>query len=236
MPVNYDDLEVLHEDAFETFDNWHHEGIGEIAPAPDGGMRLHCHGSRQGGQGCMAFFRPNLPDQIAFEYDITIRSHGGLVINYIAIRGLNREDMIRDHGQRLAERNGIMANYYDRKWGLQSYHVSFSRFNDDGVHTSTSNWRRNPGGLLAGHGIDPCCELDRTYRIRITKDEGHCQFYVDGVFAHGFIDRDILRLPLPSEGKFGFRTIGSDVKVDIANFKVSRIPPAHETRSFNGLF
>jgi hypothetical protein len=234
MPIDYPNGECLHAEDFANFDNWHHEGIGAIMAAPDGGMRLHCHGSRQGAEGCMAFFRPNLPDQIAIEYDATIRSQGGLLINYVAIRGLNHEDMIRD-AKRLPPRTGIMANYFSREWGLQSYHVSISRFDDKGRHTGTSNWRRNPGCLLIGHGIDPCKEIGRAYRIRLTKDEGACQCFVDDTYAHGFIDRDTLRYPIPDNGKFGFRLIGSDVMVDIRNFRVFRVPPSPDIRKHHGL-
>ena len=48
---------------------------------------------------------------------------------------------------RLEPRDGIFPNYYGKKWGLQSYHVSVSRFRDEDKHTGTSNWRRNPGCL-----------------------------------------------------------------------------------------
>ena len=222
MPVDYADGELLHSEDFKGLAAWHHEGTGELAQAPEGGMRLHCLGSRQGGEGCMAFFRPDLPDQIAIEYDLTVRSQGGLVINYIAIRGLGGEDMIAD-AQKLPARTGVMRDYWSAKWGLQSYHVSISRFNDKGEHTETSNWRRNPGLLLAGHGVDPCQEIGRTYRVRITKDAGHLQMYVDGRFAHGLVDRDESRHPIPDHGKFGFRLIGSDVMADVADFSVHRI-------------
>ena len=224
MPIEYDDVALLHSDGFESFDAWHHEGVGQIERAPEGGMRLHCLGSRQGGEGCMAFFRPDLPDQIAVSYDLTVRSHGGLVINYVAIRGLNGEDLITD-ADKLEPRTGIMRNYWSARWGLQSYHVSVSRFNDKGEHTETSNWRRNPGCLLAGHGVDPCQEIGRRYRVRLVKDAGHLQFYVDGKFAHGLIDRDTSRHPIPDGGKFGFRLIGSDVMADVANFSVHRVEP-----------
>jgi len=222
MPVHYENLELLYSDDFESREHWHHEGIGELAAAPEGGMRLHCHGSRQGGRGCMAFFRPTLPDQVAYEYDITVRSHGGLVINYLAIRGLNDEDMIED-AHMLRPREGIMANYYALKWGLQSYHVSFSRFGDDGKHTGTSNWRKNPGAALIGHGNDLVTEVNRTFHMRVSKDWGHCQCYVDGRYAHGFIDRDNVTEKIPDTGKFGFRLIGSDVMADIHHFRVCRI-------------
>jgi hypothetical protein len=195
---------------------------------------MHCHGSQQGGPACMAFFRPDLPDQIAVDYDLTIRSHGGLFITYFAIRGLNGEDLITDTPGRLPPREGKMANYFHSQWGLQSYHVSISRFDDDGTHTGTSNWRRNPGLLMAGHGIDPCCRIDHTYHIRLTKDAGSCQLYVDGQFAHGFVDRDTAHRPIPDWGKLGFRVIGSDVMIDLAHLRIHRIDQAPAARTQNG--
>ncbi len=59
-------------------------------------------------------------------------------------------------------------------------------------------------------------------RTRITKDHGHCQLFVDDVFAHGFLDYDEAR-PIPDYGKFGFRLIGSDVMADIHHFRVYRV-------------
>ena len=222
MPLDYENKELLHEDHFTDLSRWHHEGLGSLGTLNGGGMHLVCPGSKQGGAGCMAFFRPTLPDQIAVEYDIVIHSHGGLVINYVAIRGLQGEDLITD-AARLEPRTGEMKNYFARKWGLQSYHVSFSRFDDQGRHTNTSNWRRNPGLLLVGHGNDPARELGRTYHVRITKDEGYLQLFVDGIFAHGVVDRDTSHYPIPDSGKFGFRLIGSDVSADVFQFRVHRI-------------
>ena len=224
MPVVYENKELLHSDDFENFNNWHHEGAGKIQAAPDGGMRLHCFGSRQGREGCMAFFRPTLPDHIAVEYDVTVRSHGGLVINYIAIRGLNGKDLIEDR-EALPPRTGVMADYYSATKGLQSYHISYSRFSDKGEHTETSHIRRNPGALLISQGLDPCTEINRQYHIRICKTKGHFQFHVDGRYSHGFFDRDTTTHPVPDYGKFGFRLIGSDVMADVANFRVHAIEP-----------
>ncbi|MFW6158026.1 MAG: DUF1961 family protein [Planctomycetota bacterium] len=224
MPMQYENGELLHRDDFEDFENWHHEGAGEIERAPEGGMRLHCFGSRQGGPGCMAFFRPTLPDHVAFEYDVTVRSHGGLVINYVAIRGLNGEDLIEDRDI-LPDRTGVMRDYYSAEQGLQSYHISYSRFDDEGVHTETSNARRNPGCLLISQGIDPCTEINRGYHVRICKTKGHVQFFVDGHYSHGFFDRDTTEYPIPDTGKFGFRLIGSDVMADVESFRVCAIEP-----------
>ena len=141
-------------------------------------------------------YRPNLPDGIAVTYDLVVNSHGGLIINYLALRGLNGDDVITDIA-RLSPRSGGMKNYYAAQWGLQSYHVSISRFDDDGHHSATSNWRRNPGCILAGHGIDPVKEIDRRYTIRVTKDFGCMKLFVNGEFAHGFIDRSENVNPIP---------------------------------------
>ena len=187
-------------------------------------MRLHCFGSRQGREGCMAFFRPTLPDRIAVEYDLCVRSHGGLVINFVAMRGLNGEDMIEDR-DRLMARTGIFADYLTRRAGLQSYHVSISRFFDEGQHSNTSNWRRNPGLLLMAHGMDKVTEINRVFHIRVVKDGGHCHIDVDGTTTIGFVDRDTSRFPIPDYGKFGFRVIGRDVMADISNFKVFAVEP-----------
>jgi hypothetical protein len=222
MPVEYENIELLCQDSFADFANWHHEGIGRIVAAPGGGMRLHCLGSRQGSEGCMAFFRPDLTEAIAVEYDVTIRGQGGLMINYNAIRGLKGEDLIADR-DRLPPRTGVMADYFSQRQGLQSFHVSLSRFDDQGRHTGTSNWRRNPGGLLIGHGNDPIREIGRSYHVRLTKDRGHLQCFVDGVFAHCAFDRDESKHPIPDTGKFGFRLVGSDVAVDVRNFRAHRI-------------
>ncbi|OGV62119.1 MAG: hypothetical protein A2498_07855 [Lentisphaerae bacterium RIFOXYC12_FULL_60_16] len=225
MPIDYPNETLLHRDDFTDFSRWHHEGIGRLEPVPGAnGMRLHCDGSAQGKEACMAFFRPDLPDPVVIEYDLMVHSQGGLIINYFALRGLNGEDVIADR-DKLPPRTGIMANYFSTRWKLQSYHVSFSRFDDRGVHTGTSNWRRNPGGLLVGHGNDPVMEIGRRYHLRFTKDRGHLQSYVDGIYAHGVMDRDTSQYPIPDTGKFGFRLIGSNVKADISAFRVFQTTP-----------
>lgn len=215
--------QLLHQEDFSAgFERWHHEGIGQLAPAPGGGMRLHCLGSTQGHEACMAFFKPNLPDRIAVSYDLTVRSQGGLVINYIAIRGLAGEDLVADR-DKLPPRSGVMADYFSKHRGLQSFHLSMSRFNDKGQHTGTCNVRRNPGSLLVAHGMDMIKEINRTYRITLMKDAGHLQLLVDDQHILGVVERDVSQYPIPDTGKFGFRLIGSDVKADIANFTVHQL-------------
>lgn len=218
MTIEYTDLETLVEASDPA--SWVHEGVGSIEATADGAVRLTCRGSRQGQEGCMAFLRQPLPDQIAVEYTLTVKSRGGLIINYLALRGVNGEDLF---DPRLPKRTGIMPNYWATQWGLQSYHVSICRFNDRGQHTGTSNWRRNPGARLVGHGEDPIREIDRAYRVRITKDRGHGQLFVDGVFAHGFVDHATNLGPIPDHGRFGFRLVGQNVVAEFRDLSVRRI-------------
>ena len=70
----------------------------------------------------------------------------------------------------------------------------------------------------------------RRYRIRLTTDAGALQLFVEGVFAHGAVDRDTSRYPIPDQGKFGFCPIGSDVRADVFGFRVFRIEPNAEVR------
>jgi len=222
MPIFYEFAEELHRDDFVDFTGWYHEGVGSLGRAPDGGMRLYCLGSRQGREGCMAFFRPDLPDRIAIEYDLTVRSTGGLVINYLAMRGLKGEDLIEDR-DKLPPRTCIMSDYTKTPMGLQSYHVSVSRFDDAGRHAGTSNWRRNPGGRLIGHGLDPINRINHTFHMQLIKDGGSCQLFVDGRFAHGFVDYAEQFGPIPDHGKFGFRVVGADVMADVHHLRVRRL-------------
>jgi hypothetical protein len=182
-------------------------------------MRIECIGSQQGGPGCQAFCRRDFPDGIALEYDLKVKTNNGLVITFVAMQGLEGEDIITD----LPEREGVFADYVGADAPMRSYHVSVSRYDDDGTHTGVSNWRRNPGLNLVGQGDDLCKEIGRQYRIRIVKDGPHCQLGVDGTLAHEFTDPDELPDEIPSEGKIGFRAIGSKVIAEIGGLQVRRL-------------
>lgn len=206
---------LFHED-FKDLSNWHHEGAGRILLSAPGILRIECIGSQQGGAGSQAFCRLDFPDSIAVEYDLKVLTRNGLLITFVAMKGLQGEDMIRD----LPPRKGVFADYTSADSRLRSYHVSISRYDDRGVHTGVSNWRRNPGLHLMGQGPDLCKEIGRWYRIRIVKAGRHLQLGVDGKLAHEFTDPDTLSTPLPTDGKVGFRAIGANVQALIKNFRV----------------
>lgn len=210
--------QVLYEDAFENLVNWHHEGRGELTQPEPHLMQLNCVGSRQGRAGCMAFCRTDFPDHICIEYDLKALTTNGLVITFIAARGRNGEDMITD----LPPREGIFADYNSNP-GLRCYHTSISRYGDSGNHTGVSNWRRNPGMFMMGQQKDLCREPRKWHHVQIVKQGPLLQMAVDGELAGGFMDPDEIPEPIPSEGKVGYRAIGTEVLAQIRHFKVTAL-------------
>jgi len=211
---------VLLEDHFASPDQWHHEGIGSITIRRPGIMELVCEGSAQGEQGCMVFTQQDLPDSITMEFCLKVLTTRGLVIVMIGVQGTAGEDLITE----LPPRRGIFADYVFNP-RIRAYHVSLSRYDDDGGHTGVSNWRRSPGLALMGEQADLCKEPERWYALRLTKLGGHLQLEVDGQFAGGFIDPGEVPGPFPGRGKLGFRLIGNDVKALVANLRVRRYAP-----------
>jgi hypothetical protein len=210
--------EILYRDDFSDLTNWHHEGVGSLTRPESGIMQINCRGSRQGAEGCMAFCRADFPDDICVEYEMKALTTKGLLITFIAAEGRQGEDIITG----LAPRTGVFKDYTDSPF-LRCYHLSLSRYDDDGKHTGTSNWRRNPGFfLMAGHE-DLCRQPEVWYKIAIYKKGPLLMLTVDEKDAGGFIDPQIIPDPIPCAGKVGFRTIGADVSVQIRKFKVSKL-------------
>jgi len=207
---------VLFEAKFTDLSNWHHEGGGRIFIPEPGVLRVECIGSQQGGIGAQAFCRQDFPDSIAIEYDLKVLTNNGLLITFVAMKGLEGEDMITG----LPPREGRFNEYTGADARLRSYHVSVSRYDDEGRHTGVSNWRRNPGLHLMSQGPDLCKEIGKWYRVRIVKQGRHLQLGVDGRLAHEFTDPGELPTPLPTDGKVGFRAIGANVQALIKNFRV----------------
>jgi hypothetical protein len=207
---------VLFEEHFKDLDNWHHEGTGRIFIPESGLLRIECISSQQGDMGTQAFCRLDFPDSIAIEYDLKVLTNYGLIITFVAMMGLEGQDMLTA----LPPRKGMFKEYTGNDAGLRSYHVSISRYDDAGNHTGVSNWRRNPGLHLMSQGPDLCKKIQRWYRIRIVKNGHHCQLGVNGQLAHEFIDPGDIATPLPTDGKVGFRAIGANVQALIRNFRV----------------
>jgi len=217
---------VLVEEDFENLDNWHLEGHVEGVSQPEPGvLRLDCTGSQQGGIGVHAFYKEDLPDNIAIEYTMYAESNNGLLITFFAMQGVGGEDALTE----LPPREGRFRNYTgsppEHPHVPRSYHVSLSRYDDEGNHTGVSNWRRNPGLHLVGQGPDPCEEIERAYRVTIIKQGPRCQLQVDGEVISEFVDTldPAEHGPIPTAGKIGFRAIGAKAIFRIQDFRVTAL-------------
>jgi hypothetical protein len=211
---------VLFEERFENLAGWHLEGnTNRISIMPGGGLRIDCTGSAQGGIGAHAICRRDFPDRIALSYDLFVETRNGLLITFLALRGTNGADAIAG----VPPREGWFREYTGKDAAVRSYHVSLSRYDDAGVHTGVSNWRRNPGLHLMADASDPCKEIRTPYRVVLIKDGARCQLQVDGRLVSDFTDPGTLPGPLPDGGKIGFRAIGAEAIVRIANLRVTAL-------------
>ncbi len=210
--------DLIFSENFEDLRNWHHEGRGNLSQPDSGIMQINCIGSAQGGVGCMAFCNKTFPDNLCIEYDLKVLTTNGLIITFIACNGRRGEDMLTQ----LPARKGSFADYVYNP-DLRSYHISLSRYDDNGNHTGVSNWRRNPGLFLMGQQVDLCQKPQTWYHIKIVKADNLLQLWVNNLFAGGFRDKNEIPEPIPQQGKIGFRAIGSNVIAQIKNFKVSLI-------------
>ena len=210
----------LLEEPFTTLDRWHLEGLtsGATIPTP-GSLRLACEGSIQGREGVMAFSRQDFPDNLAVEYDLLVENHDGLLITFVAMQGLNGEDAITG----VPARTGIFNDYVGPHATTRSYHVSVCRYNDKGLHTGVSNWRRNPGLNLLVSGEDLCQQTNTPYHVRITKSGPRLAIFVNGQPGAACTDPQTLPGPIPTAGKIGFRAIGRKAVFRISNLKVSSL-------------
>ncbi len=209
---------MLFEEKFVDLANWRHEGAGRMVLDKEekGSMRVEIVGSQQGKAGSQAFCTKDLPDNIAVEYDIKVLTTKGLVLSFVAMRGAKGEDMF-DSG--MPKREGIFDDYV-RNPLLRSYHVSMSRYGDNGVHTGVSNFRRNPGLVMMGQGPDLCEKTGKWYGVRLVKDGPRLQLGIDGRLAHEFTDPLELDTAVPDGGKVGFRAIGAEVRALVRKFRV----------------
>src|SRR4051794_33890223 len=83
---------VLLDEKFQNLDRWHLEGQKEAISIPEPGqLRLACE-STMGQVGAMAFCKEDFPDNIAIEYDLVVENHNGLLITFVAMKGVNGED------------------------------------------------------------------------------------------------------------------------------------------------
>ena len=72
-------------------------------------------------------------------------------------------------------------------------------------------------------GKDLCKEPQKKYHVAFFKRGPQLQIQVDGKIASGFTDPEKLPGQIPTDGKIGFRLIGSQAVARFSNFKVTAL-------------
>ena len=199
---------LLFSDDFETMENWFVEAAGRVELV-EGAMRVI---SESHDKGIHAWFRPDLPDNVQIEYDMTLHGPEGFALVFFCTRAVNSGDMLGD----LAVRDGGFDDYV-RNPKMRSYHFSVHRKWAGGwVHGANLN--KNPGKtLLQRNAVDPCppAEGDQTYHMVLIKIGGRIQLFVNDELVLFYLDDED---PYPG-GRFGFRQIYM-TKIDYSNLRV----------------
>jgi len=198
---------------FDELTEWSIEGPEGEAGIVDGALRITSTSDRFG---VHAWYRPDLPDSVVVEYDMTFHGKAGFALVFFCARGAAEQDILTE----MPERGGRFAQYV-RNDDFLAYHLSVHR------HGATSwvngaNLNKNPGKrLVQRNAVDPCppAEGTQTYRIRLVKLGNRIEFFVD--------ERPVLFWfddageGCYDGGKFGFRQIYRSA-ITYDNFRVYR--------------
>ena len=188
----------LFREDYDTMDRWFIEGSEGRAEMVNGALRVVSTSHRKG---VHAWFRPDLPDSVRIEYDMTVHGPKGFALVFFCARGAKGEDILTG----LPPRDGTFAQYV-RNPEFRSYHLSVHRY---GIRSwvEGANLNKNPGKrLVQRNAVDPCppSEGDQTYHIVLIKMGPRIQFFVDDRLVLFYMDEH----PQPyTGGKFGFRQI-----------------------------
>ena len=189
---------LLFEDTCETMESWFVEGEGR-ADVVDGALRVV---STSNELGCHAWFRPDLPDNVIIEYDMTVHGPEGFALVFFCARGAQGEDIIAG----LRPRTGSFGEYVANKQ-LLCYHLSVHRMGPQERYVEGANLNRNPPKtLIQRNAVDPCppAKGDQSYHLRLIKMGRSIRFYVNRELVFYCFDES----PQPyGGGKFGFRQI-----------------------------
>ena len=209
---------LLLQDDCDAMENWFIEarenGSGEIA---DGALRVT---STSQGKGMHAWFRPDLPDNVRIEYDMTVHGPKGFALVFFCAKGTKGQDIITG----LPARDGTFSQYV-RNDDLRCYHLSVHRMGT-GSWVDGANLNRNPAkALVQRNAVDPCppAEGDQTYHMTLIKTGPRIQLLVD--------DKPVLLYIDDGEeaydgGKLGFRQIyESSISYDNLRVYEAATPP-----------
>ena len=187
---------LLFEDVCDSLVKWYAEGEGTV-DIVDGRMRIVSLAHRLG---VHAWFKPELPDNVIIEYDMTVHGEKGFHLFFFSAHGPAGRSILK-----LPPRSGAF-NEYVRNPEFFGYHGSVHR---RGVTewAGGANLNKNPGKtLIQRNANDPCPPAvgDQPYRVRIVKTGRRIRYIVNDEIALDCIDDDP---EFYGAGRFGFRQI-----------------------------
>ncbi len=188
---------LLLQDDCDNMDNWFIEGSEGKGEIVNGALRVTSTSQRKG---VHAWFRPDLPDNVRIEYDMTVHGPKGFALVFFCAKGTKGQDIITD----LPERDGTFSQYV-RNDDLRCYHLSVHRMGSESW-VDGANLNKNPAkNLVQRNAVDPCppAEGDQTYHMTLIKLGGRIQLLVDDKPVLFYIDE----AEPYAGGKFGFRQI-----------------------------
>jgi len=207
---------LLFKDDCDAMDNWFIEGSEGKGEMVNGVLHVTSTSRRKG---VHAWFRPDLPDHVRIEYDMTVHGKSGFALVFFCAKGTQGEDIIKD----LPPRDGAFSQYV-RNDRLRCYHLSVHRFGTRSWVQGANLNKNPPKTLLQRNAVDPCppAEGDQTYHMVLIKAGPRIQLLVNDKLVLFYLDDGGKAY---NGGKFGFRQIyGSSISYDNLRVYEAAIP------------
>jgi hypothetical protein len=130
-----------------------------------------------------------------------LHTDAGLCIVFFAAKGSEKEDVMSDY---LKSRNGIFKQY--TKGDINNYHISYYANTPTQKDRPHAHLRKNKGFDKVQTG-EPGIAHDsqETHRVKLIKDNGHIQMFVDGRSIIDWTDNGSEYGPILGAGKLAFR-------------------------------
>ncbi|MFT6210530.1 MAG: hypothetical protein ACJATE_001151 [Bacteroidia bacterium] len=130
-----------------------------------------------------------------------LHTDAGLCIVFFAAKGSEEEDVMSDY---LKSRNGIFKQY--TKGDINNYHISYYANTPTQKDRPHAHLRKNKGFDKVQTG-EPGIAYDskETHRVKLIKDNGHIQMFVDGRSIIDWTDNGSEYGPILGAGKLAFR-------------------------------
>ena len=143
-----------------------------------------------------------LPASFVAEWEVRNKHpEAGLCIVFFAATGKNGQDVFSSE---LKPRNGIFKQY--TKGDVNNYHISYYANTPSQKHRPYTHLRKNSGFHKVQVGKAGILHYsEKTHRVRLVKNIGRIQMYIDGALIIDWLDDGKQHGPILGAGKIGFR-------------------------------